>query len=162
MDQEAGLRYCEREGDSMTDALRALEAKLAEAKAPSRELDAEIAETCKAAPLGYMRLHKAMGRIAGVHYDETTFIQFMHPEHPPPRPFWEPPLYTSSLDAAIAFAEAMFPEQTHPWEVHQIIGARHYAATLEGEEDIFAADAATPALALCLATIRALLAKETE
>ena len=72
-----------------------------------------------------------------------------------PDPMWDT-CYTSSLDAVVALVERYDPEQSFPWSVHRLIGAKFYVAEIEGDEDVGGGegDGKTPALALLLAFLR--------
>lgn len=133
----------------MTAALRAMEVKLTEAKAPSRELDEDIALLL----LGAERCKETLpaGGVCNEVHTSTPL--------------------TSSLDAAVAFAEAMLPGW--PWQVQRsfdrdgdaVHNARVRPDWSGDDEDMpsrfWATHGSSAALALCLAVIRALLAKET-
>jgi hypothetical protein len=133
------------------DSLLALEGKLKEAKGPSRELDALI--DC-------VRLGgkwKIEPSIPGMVVDRGCEppIQTRHLAEP----------VTFSLDAAVAFAEAML--KGWGWAINDGCCASVWKETaLDCAGDTWPEKQgdpmpATPALALCLAVVRALIAKET-
>ncbi len=66
------------------------------------------------------------------------------------------PRYTASLDAALTLVERALPGTE--WAVSTLYGVNHAEVDMNGEEPVTARDAATPAIALCLATMKALSA----
>jgi len=139
----------------MTADLSALIARLEAAKAGSRELDAEVLRA-----LGY-----------SYHLDFGCGW-FSNPKH-------HGRLYgngqssvTTSLDAALALAERVLPEgrmigiQQNRWSDLVEQKRRAWAAYIEWHEDgenfEISPVAPTPALALCIATLRAKLEAEAE
>ena len=70
---------------------------------------------------------------------------------------YRPPNYTASLDAAVSLVERVLPGCT----VDLTIGALSDAQVMDADAAIHgnAEDAPTPALALCLACVRALIAQ---
>lgn len=129
--------------------LTELEAKLAAATAPSRELDVAIAEA-----IGYWRgpLDDSMRQLI-INEKEAACDEcgqgdkYVFPNE----------CYTSSIDAAVALCEAKLPGGY--WEVrcNPFAGVR---ITGGSRPLIWVQKAASPALALCLAVVRALIEKE--
>ena len=112
----------------MTDKLDALIARLEQAARGSRELDDEIAELC--APT-----------------DDARMAAFENGRD------W-PDLYTTSLDAALT----LVPEGWRVEHIGQNWGMTRWDAELHTADDVpsgVTAEAPTPALALCIAALKA-------
>lgn len=115
----------------MTD-LRELEKRLEEATGPSQTLDRQINDTLGLPPIGY-------------------------------------PRFTSSLDAAVALVERVLPGwewerkcETNRWKFVRLIGPEFHKYEFMGPHNKHCTAwtfGETPPLALCLALIRALIAK---
>jgi hypothetical protein len=78
------------------------------------------------------------------------------------RKYWgyggaEPPNFTSSIDAALAWVERALPDDFV--RIEQLTRSR-WQVRLEGSEGVSWANAPTPALAIILAGLDALIAKE--
>lgn len=123
-------------------------ARLEAAEVGSRELDAEI----WAASVGYVL----------VSFDGAGWLYKMHPNDMQrhERTGYIPP-YTTSLDAALVLAERVLPPETM-WELNRkciIDGKKFYLCEFDVPEwgprvDTYGC-ARTPALALCIAILRA-------
>ena len=74
---------------------------------------------------------------------------------------WRPlPRYSSSLDAALALAERVLPDLTKI-NVWTYVRGKHHHCEIETDEDEFdALNASTPALALCIAILKARATQE--
>ncbi len=123
----------------MTD-LSALIARLEAAEAGSRELDVAIARS-----LGW-----------GVHNARRFglwVVPFGEYDTCDPDDMFELGEFTTSLDAALALAERVLPGWS--WEIYtayQIKGLMKYGCNLDEQDTAYAF---TPALALCIAILRA-------
>ena len=70
------------------------------------------------------------------------------------------PNYTTSLDAALALAERVLPDLTKI-NVWTYVRGKHHHCEIETDEDEFdALNASTPALALCIAILKARATQE--
>lgn len=149
----------------MTD-LSSLIARLEKAEGPDRGIDAEVAEACGIVPEGYER--------AVVHEKAQTY--FWHRENQK-APYWSIPV-TSSIDAAVSLAERVLPGWA--WKVgtccvsddawlapdfnSPIHGERlkkelpnvEYGSIWDVGVDIDQRPPGRPAIALCIAILRAL------
>jgi hypothetical protein len=120
-----------------TDLIARLEA----ATGPDRELDAAIAEYAGVIPEGY--------EIAVEHGKPQRYWWHHEDER---QPYWVPSAYTASIDAALT----LVPEG---WAISLTVGDQGAFAELHprvwsGLRDILAG-APTPALAICLAALKA-------
>lgn len=124
----------------MTDLgkLRVLEARLAAATGPDRELDGEIA--------GVISPNMVLAANGWLSVATGTFVASRE--------------FTSSLDAAIAFCEAMGGEAKDIFQINDVNGGLYNAEVYLGRYGLFDASAIpSRALAICLATVRALIAQ---
>ena len=125
-----------------TELIAALEA----AEGPSRELDGKIAEA-----LGWLWLEPAISGPGG----------WFPPDSEQSQPV---PSYSESIDAALSFT----PEEALGWECGKdLVSGRSYVAVLMPMTETSAGGeihsvALTPAIALCIANLRALEAQEEE
>jgi hypothetical protein len=154
-------------GDPMTlSALKDLERRLSEAKGPDRELERDLYEALTGKCTH--REEKSYFIEDGNDYDSGFTCVKCGIDMYGERGKW--PLYLHSVDAAIALAEAVLPGCV--WHVmtdygdlnRGKIGPAGASIYVAEDQPLFQqADAATPALSLTLAVVRALIAKkETE
>lgn len=122
----------------MTEQLKDLERRLAEATGPSRELDALIALAIDDAGNGFLPAPNAPGCVIDRAGRVSGPIPISH--------------YTSSTDSAVSLASRVLPG----WSIDlSIVPDGICSASMYGKSD-----APAPALALCTAIVRALMQKE--
>lgn len=149
-----------------TQALRDLEKRLSEAKGPDREIDVHLYAAFSDLPIKPASSWCVMDKFQFAYTDERKDRRalYLHED--------DVPEFTASLDAAVALCERVLPGRglmigrgkTRPSE--PLWGVELYADDLvkigAPYRIIARAESETPALALCLAIVRALLAKEPE
>lgn len=118
--------------------IEALIEKLSAATGPDRDIDGALVEVFATHPPLWKRKRGSTSEWGNDH----------------PLSSWDAPRYTASLDAALALVEKKLPGWD--WEVHN----NGLARLLSPEGNSIYANAPTPALALCLALLRALQAME--
>lgn len=128
----------------MTDreTLVGLRAKVAALSGPDREVDGSIALALGLAPAGSFRL-----QVIGDGGDFGTG----------PYDIWKSPSYTASIDAAVALIERLLPVWRGLLDIGDWAPSGGYMARLEGADGHASAEGATPALALLLALLDALI-----
>lgn len=142
-------------------ALQALLTRAENATGPDREIDGGI--------------WKALTEKTGDVWSDNIVGDVWHLQDPQDTIAYEPPPYiTASIDAALALCERMLPGWA--WQVSKIEGVPSRAPTRDCEVRLWlpgirtqglpvetvTADAATPALAILAATVRAILAQPAE
>lgn len=125
---------------------RTLIEKLEAADGPSRELDAEIHDALHSSHMAFNSGNQGWKVLAG---DPRS----------PTREYFELPAYTSSLDAAVALVERVLPEVEFDINGYR----KFYSAVVYtggGPQNEVGAQGKHPALALCIALLKALEARE--
>lgn len=153
---------------TVSTALKELEKLLSEARGPDREIDFRIAALTDEQMAADLRVAD------GITYSSNGefVLTFKSPAGKLGRGFYGNhmvPQFTHSLDAAVSFCERVLPGSG--WLVGRgrltpsepLFGATVYATDMADEpEELGGAEGPSPALALCLAAVRALIAKEKE
>lgn len=127
-------------------SLQALAERLEKADGPDRELDAAIMHAFDSSAVYYV----------GVAADGSNRVLDIYPHGTPP--------LSASLDAAIALCERVLPDNMR-WSIsNAAVKPRANVFPLSPTRPIMGpySSAATPALALCLAIVRARIAEEAE
>jgi hypothetical protein len=124
----------------MTSSLRELRERVEAASGGDRTIDGDIAEHLGLPPQGWKRSSR-----------NTAWWNDVGGGP------WQPPAYTSSIDAAVALVEKILPDSY--WELDQGYNA---TITTENPVNCFVAASHTPALTLLCALLRALEAKEPQ
>lgn len=132
--------------------------KLEQAEGPSREFDAELAVKFEVSPVGlkHMKGLQIFSDPCCPHLIEVRLAN-----NDLLGGYAAPPL-TSSLDAAVALVERVLPR--HRWVIANRTGPQvGGSASVYSDDSLKSAEASTPALALCIALLKALEArKESE
>lgn len=133
----------------MTD-LNLIARKLEEAAEGSRELDGVIWKACEEKPGDDWQMMSG----AWHRRDPDDYVAFD-----------TPPSLTSSIDAALALVDRIYPDRPRRTDITELVlpNSRRYSVTLQigsHAPDAATGNADTLPVAICLALIRALIAKE--
>jgi hypothetical protein len=150
--------------------IRELAERLEKASGPDRVLDGDLA---LAFGLPQEFFNQFAADIDGIPFKTTGFDNVDGPDcyHAPiwggGGRRWEAPTYTSSIDAAVALIEKALPEWQGDLDICRPMTNGLYGARLFGPADQwqivnFAGEAKTPAVALCLVLVKAILAARSK